>query len=81
MNKLAVLLFGQPRPKARPADDLWDEETPTPPDHPLAPERIRIDAAPWLEEGCLLHRVQTRDGIEWWLMDQDGKLAEVLLLE
>lgn len=45
------------------------------------PERIRIDAAPWLEEGCLLHRVQTRDGIEWWLMDQDGELAEVLLLE
>ncbi|MGN6788156.1 MAG: hypothetical protein ACTHJP_01320 [Rhodanobacteraceae bacterium] len=48
---------------------MWDDETPIPPDHPLVPKPIRENATCWLDNGCALHRVQTRDGIEWWLLD------------
>lgn len=80
MNKLIEFLFGVRVAENRQPDNLWNDEIPIPPDHSLVPATIRGAAAPWLAKGCMLHRAQqTDDGVEWWLIDLDGELVEVLL--
>lgn len=81
LRDFITFLVGEPRPKGRPVDDLWDDDTPIPPDHPLVPEPIRAGAARRLDQGCLLHRVQTRHRIEWWILDPDGELIDILWLK
>lgn len=78
---LGILLLRPDHRRPRPMDDLWDEDTPIPPDHPLVPEPVREAAAPYIEAGCVMHRVQTCTGIEWWLFDQGGDLVEAIWLK
>lgn len=82
---LPVLLLWRlatgPRVRERPPDDLWIDEIPIPPDHPLVPDPIRGAVEPWCAAGCHLHRTQTRTGIEWWLLDSDGELVNAFWLE
>ena len=33
-----------------------------------------------LDEECLLRKVETEAGVEWWLMDDQGELIEVFWL-
>lgn len=67
--------------KKRPQQEQWPEEQPIPLDHPLVPEEIRVAAEERIEGGEQLHRVPTDDGVEWWLLDDEGELAEVFWLE
>ena len=67
-------LFG--RRTRREPDDSWPDEHPIPLTHPLVPEDIRRAVEAFSAPFAHLHRVQTDDGIEWWLMDDDGNLLE-----
>ena len=78
---LGGFLLGKYAVNPRPADDLWDDDTPIPPDHPLVPEQVREEAAIWRDDGGLLYRVQTRSGIEWQLRDAEDRLMALLPLE
>lgn len=84
MNNLTAFLggflLGKYAGNARSADDLWDDETPIPPDHPLVPKQVREDAAIWCDDGGLLFRLQTPIGIEWQVRDADGRLQAILPL-
>lgn len=62
-------------------DNLWDDDVPISPDHPLVPEAIRQAVEADRAVGDSLHRVQTEDGIEWWLFDLEGELIEAYWLE
>lgn len=54
----------------------WDEEEPVPIDHPDLPADVHALFAPWHEQGASLHRARTATGIEWWILDADGKLVD-----
>ncbi len=69
------------RTRERPPDDLWEDEIPIPPCHPLVPDEIREASEPYCAAGCTLHRTQTRTGIEWWLIDPHGELVNAFWLE
>lgn len=57
-------------------DDLWPEEQPIPGSHPLVPEAIRHAVDAFGAPDAWLHRIQTDDGIEWWLMHEEHGLLE-----
>jgi len=67
-------LFG--KHARREPDDSWPDEQPIPLTHPLVPKDIRRAVEAFSAPFAHLHRVQTDDGIEWWLMDDDGNLLE-----
>lgn len=78
--------FSIPRPASLTESELldaigqWDEHVPIPLDHELVPAAIRAGVEARWEPGDSLHRVPTRDGVEWWLLDADGQLVEAFWL-
>lgn len=72
-----------PCPTFRLLDALeeWDEDVPIPLGHALVPEAIRVGVLALWQPGDSLHRVPTRDTIEWWLLDAEGQLIEAFWLE
>lgn len=77
---LGGFLLGKHAVSARPLNELWNPDTPIPPDHPLVPKQVREDAAIWRDDGGLLYRLQTPSGIEWQVHDAEGRLMAILPL-
>jgi hypothetical protein len=63
------------------SDKSWPEEVPIPWDHPLVPGPISLAVCELGQPGDLLHRVPTKNGVEWWLFDAQGELIEALWLD
>jgi len=59
----------------------WPEETPIPLDHPAIPELIREAVLQYWQPGYALHRMVTKQGLEWWLLDPEGGLIEAFWLD
>ncbi len=47
----------------------------------LIPVQIQLAVNEIKNDGDQLSRVETDDGIEWWLLDREGELIEAFWLE
>lgn len=64
------------------APDPWPpEEVPVDPDDPRIPPAIREAVLERISFGDVLHRVVTDNGIEWWLISDEGEFIDAFWLE
>ncbi|MEI8573077.1 hypothetical protein U737_05345 [Methylomonas sp. LW13] len=58
----------------------WPEDAPVPLDHPEIPPLILEAVLQYWQPGYVLHRMVTKQGLEWWLLDTEGGLIEAFWL-
>ncbi|MDT8407843.1 MAG: hypothetical protein RQ715_11400 [Methylococcales bacterium] len=59
----------------------WPEQRPIPLQHLGVPDAIRQAVAQFAAVAFHLHRIITDQGVEGWLLDDDGQLLEAFWLE